>query len=130
VDLDGIKYYSGKASYKRDFMVGEEALSKETEAFVVFGDIQEMARVFINGNDCGIVWIPPYKARITPYLRAGTNSITVEVINTWNNRIVGDMRYPDKEPFTNTNAKVRFDESSPLLRSGLMGNAEIIITYN
>ena len=130
IDHEGIKYYSGKASYGRDFVVGEEALSKEAEAFVFFGDIQEMARVFINGNDCGIVWIPPYKARITPYLKAGTNSITVEIINTWNNRIVGDMRYPDKEPFTTTNAKVRFDESSPLLKSGLMGNAEIIITYN
>ncbi len=108
--------------------MGEEALSKDAEAFVVFGDIQEMARVSVNGNDCGIVWIPPYRARITPYLKAGTNLITIEVINNWNNRIVGDLRSPDKEPFTSTNAKIRFNEESPLLKSGLMGKAEIIFT--
>jgi hypothetical protein len=127
---EGIRYYSGKASYSRDFIVRKEALSKDPEAFVVFGDIQEMARVYVNGNDCGIAWIPPYKARITPYLKAGTNHITVEVINTWNNRIVGDIRNPDKEPFTSTNAKVRFNENSPLLKSGLMGYAEIVFTNN
>jgi hypothetical protein len=85
-----------------------------------------MARVFVNGNDCGIVWIPPYKTRITPYLKNGTNKITVEVINTWNNRIVGDIRNPDKQPFTNTNAKVKFRETSPLLKSGLLGRAELV----
>jgi hypothetical protein len=108
--------------------VGEEVLSKGAEAFVVFEDIQEMARVSVNGNDCGIVWTPPYKARVTPFLKAGTNHITVEVINTWNNRIVGDIRNPDHEPYTNTNAKVRFNEDSPLLKSGLMGKAEIVFT--
>ncbi|KKK89421.1 hypothetical protein LCGC14_2733260, partial [marine sediment metagenome] len=128
IEHEGIKYYSGKASYSREFSVGEESLSNDTEAFVVFEDIQEMARVFVNGNDCGIVWTPPYKARITPYLESGTNHIIVEVINNWNNRIVGDMRNPDKKPFTSTNAKARFDESSPLLKSGLIGKAEIIFT--
>jgi len=87
-----------------------------------------MARISVNGNDCGIVWIPPYKARITPYLEAGTNNITVEVINTWNNRIVGDIRNPDKKPFANTNAKIRFNQNSPLLKSGLMGKAVIVFT--
>lgn len=125
IDNEGIKYYSGSASYSRSFSVSRETLSKETEAFVAFEDIQEMARVFVNGNDCGIVWTPPYKARITPYLEAGTNNITVEVINTWNNRIVGDIRNPDKKPFTNTNAKIRFNQNSPLLKSGLIGKAEI-----
>ncbi len=128
IDHKGINYYSGKASYRRDFVVDEARLSEETEAYVVFGDIQEMARVIVNGNDCGIVWTPPYKARITPYLESGTNHIIVEVINNWNNRIVGDMRNPDKKPFTSTNAKARFDESSPLLKSGLIGKAEIIFT--
>jgi len=128
IDHEGINYYSGSASYSRDFSIGEEKLSNMTEAFVVFGDIQEMARISVNGNDCGIVWLPPYKAKITPYIKAGTNTITVQVINTWNNRIVGDIRNPDKEPFTNTNAKIRFNENSPLLKSGLMGKTEVIFS--
>jgi len=123
---DGIKYYSGSAKYEKEFTVDEEMLTEGKEAFVVFGDIQEMARVFVNGNDCGFVWIPTYKADITKYLKAGLNKITVQVINTWNNRIVGDLRNPDKKPFTSTNGKAKFKETSPLLKSGLLGRAEIV----
>lgn len=125
VDHEGIQYYSGEATYSREFTLPKGSLSEDSEAFVVFENIQEMARVHINGNDCGIVWTPPYKARITPYLKQSINSITVEVINTWNNRIVGDIRNPEQEPFTNTNAKVKFSESSPLLSSGLIGKVTI-----
>ena len=125
MDERGIKYYSGSATYTRDFKVKEKTLSKGTEAFVVFGEIQEMARVFVNGKDCGIVWTPPYKARITPYLEAGTNTIIVQVINTWNNRIVGDVVNPDGPVYARTNIKYKFSKESPLLNSGLMGKAEI-----
>jgi hypothetical protein len=122
---EGIKYYSGSATYERDFNFGMEDLTKETEAFAVFGDIQEMARVLVNGHDCGIVWTIPYKAKITPWLKKGNNTITVQVINTWNNRIVGDLRNPDKKPFASTNGKIKFNKNSPLLKSGMMGKAEI-----
>ena len=128
MDHEGIRYYSGSASYVREFSIGAETLSNDAEAFVVFEEIQEMARVFVNGNDCGIVWTPPYKARITPFLKAGTNKITVQVINTWNNRIVGDLRNPEEKPFTNTNAKSKFTADSPLLRSGILGKAEIFFS--
>jgi hypothetical protein len=126
-DEEGVRHYSGKATYTRDFTVGEEALTKGTEAFVVFNDIQEMARVSVNGNDCGIVWLPPYKVNITPWLKPGNNTITVQVINTWNNRIVGDLTNPDKKQYTSTNVKTsKFKSNGPLLKSGLIGKAEIL----
>ncbi|MCD6347244.1 MAG: hypothetical protein J7L96_07480 [Bacteroidales bacterium] len=127
IDNEGIKYYSGSARYSRNFSVSEEVLSKVTEAFVRFENIQEMARVFVNGNDCGIVWTPPYKANISPYLKAGANKIEVQVINTWNNRIVGDLRHPEGKAYTKTNAKSKFSKKSPLLKSGLIGKAEILL---
>ena len=71
----GVKYYSGAATYEKEVTVSKEDLKKGTKAFVVFGDIQEMARVFVNGHDCGIVWTPPYEADITKYLKAGSNQI-------------------------------------------------------
>lgn len=126
IDETGIKYYSGSATYTRNFTIKEDVLSKGTEAYVSFGDIQEMARVFINGNDCGIVWTPPYKALITPYLKAGSNTITVQVINTWNNRIVGDLITPEGQTYTRTNIKYKFNNKTSLLNSGLIGRAEII----
>ncbi|KAA9036116.1 hypothetical protein FW778_19710 [Ginsengibacter hankyongi] len=128
INNEGIKYYSGTASYEKDFYVGKDALTKGTEAFVVFDDIQEMAQVFVNGQDCGIVWTPPYKADITKYLRAGSNHITVRVVNTWNNRIVGDLRNPDKKQYTRTNIKYKFKAESPLLKSGLIGTAKIFFS--
>lgn len=122
---EGASYYSGAADYTREFTIEEAALSQDVEAIVSFDDVQEMAQVFVNGKDCGIVWLPPYATQITPYLKVGTNTITVKVINTWNNRIVGDLRNPDKTSFTQTNAKSKFTKNSPLLPSGLLGKAEI-----
>jgi hypothetical protein len=122
---EGAIFYSGAAKYSRDFMIDKEVLATGTEAYVSFEDIQEMAQVYINGQDCGIVWLPPYTTRISPYLKEGKNTLEVKVINTWNNRIVGDLKNPDKPPFTNTNAKIKFRKESPLLKSGLIGNAEI-----
>jgi len=37
------------------------------------------------------------------------------------------LQNPDKESYTRTNAKVRFNEDSPLLESGLMGKAHLLL---
>jgi hypothetical protein len=87
-----------------------------------------MARVTVNGKDCGIIWTPPYKANITQHLKEGTNNINVQVINNWNNRIVGDLINPEEKEYARTNAKKKFTKESPLLKSGLMGKAEILFT--
>jgi len=122
-----VKYYSGTATCSREFPIKPESLSKGTSAYLMFEDIQEMARVNINGNDCGIVWLPPYKVNITKWLIPGENTISVQVVNTWNNRIVGDLIHPDRTQYTSTNIKTRrFRATSPLLKSGLMGKAEIV----
>jgi hypothetical protein len=65
------------------------------------------------------------KDNISGHLKPGSNEIKVEVVNTWNNRIVGDLRNPDETAYTRTNVKNKFNERSPLLPSGLMGKAEI-----
>jgi hypothetical protein len=124
INNDGIKYYSGSATYEKNFTVGNEAMAQGSKAFAVFNSVKEMMRVSVNGNDCGIVWLPPYRADITPYLKAGQNTITVQVINTWNNRIVGDLKNPSNK-YSNTNLKSKFKANGPLLISGLIGKAEI-----
>jgi hypothetical protein len=124
ISHDGIKYYSGSAMYEKEFSITNEVLVSGKQAFVIFGDVQEMVRVYVNGKDCGIIWTPPYKANITPYLKAGQNKTTVLVINAWNNRIIGDLNKPS-EKYSNTNLNSKFKANGPLLRSGLMGKAEI-----
>lgn len=127
IDVEGIRYYSGTATYSREFTIEKGTLSKRSGVYVSFGDIQEIARVFVNGKDCGIIWTPPYLANITKQVKNGKNEIRVQVANTWNNRIVGDMRNPEEMAFTRTNAKRKFNQNSPLLKSGLTGGAKIII---
>jgi hypothetical protein len=122
---EAIQYYSGKALYSRNFSVEKSALTKGRQAVLQFDNIQEMARIEINGEDCGILWIPPYQIDITDHLRTGENEILIEVINTWNNRIVGDLRNPDQRQYTKTNIKNKFRQGN-LLESGLIGKAEIL----
>jgi hypothetical protein len=130
VDSTGVKYYSGTATYSREFTVDEGMLAKKPAVYVDFDDIQETARVIINGQNNGIIWTPPYRANITGHLKPGTNEIKVEVINNWNNRIVGDHRNPDGPAYTRTNVKHKFNAKSALLPSGLIGKAEIVITWS
>jgi hypothetical protein len=130
LEESGANYYSGTATYTRDFTIDENLFTNDTEAFVFFEEIQEVAQVFVNDQDCGIIWTHPYYARITPHLKEGGNTLTMKVINNWNNRIVGDMREADAKPFTQTNAKPRFNKDTPLLESGLMGKSEIILYKN
>lgn len=126
-EVDGIRYYSGSAHYTKDFSLGEGSFSENDRVLLTFEDIQETARVIINGNDCGILWTPPYMVEITPYVKTGNNSIEVQVINTWNNRIIGDLRNPEDKSYTRTNIKYKFSKDNELLKSGLTGKAEIIV---
>ena len=127
IAVDGIRYYSGTATYSREFTIGKGILSKRSQVYVSFGDIQEIARVFVNGKDCGIIWTPPFVMDITTQVKNGKNDISVQVANTWNNRIVGDLNHPEEMAFTRTNAKRKFNQNSPLLKSGLTDGALIII---
>ena len=61
------------------------------------------------------------------YLKEGENDIVVETINTWNNRLVGDVTNPDGKQYTNTNIKNKFTHGN-LLESGLIGSAFITFT--
>ncbi len=62
VDAAGVKYYSGTATYSREFLVTGKQLAETPAVYAAFGDIQETARVIINGHEAGILWTPPYRA--------------------------------------------------------------------
>ncbi len=125
ISLEGISYYSGSAFYEKSFSFDKSALSDQSKSILKFDKIQETAKIMVNGQDCGIVWTPPYELDITEQLKDGANNISIEVINTWNNRLVGDMRNPDQKQYTNTNIKDKF-KNKELLESGLIGNIRII----
>lgn len=119
-----INYYSGKAIYKKTFSIDEKSISKGQQAILEFDNIQELASITINGKDCGILWTLPYILNITDQLKPGENELVIEAINTWNNRIVGDVQNPEEKQYTNTNIKHMFRQGK-LLESGIIGSAFI-----
>ena len=124
---EGIKYYSGTATYAKTFTFDKPA---EGSIFLDLGRVEEVADVWMNGQPLGIVWTPPYRFDVTDVLKQGENMLRIEVINTWNNRIVGDItgNHPKKYTWTNvdTYSKTRSPNNvlwkdTPLMESGLLG---------
>ncbi|WP_207422302.1 glycosyl hydrolase [Desertivirga brevis] len=77
--------YSGTADYSITFnMPKGEAKEYELD----LGKVAESAHVWVNGQDAGIIWGIPFKARIGQYLKPGKkNTIRIEVANLMANRI-------------------------------------------
>jgi hypothetical protein len=117
-DDDRIKYYSGTAFYINSFML--DKLPDHEKVVIDLGDFTAMAKVTVNGEYAGGLWTPPHQLDISDLVREGKNELKIEVVNTWVNRIIGDMQLPEEEReiWMPTNP---FDAESPLQRSGLFG---------
>ncbi len=115
-----IKYYSGTAIYQSNFTWKD---TKE-KVFIDLGKVCNLANVRINGIDCGTAWTAPYEVDIFNALKKGTNTLEIEVTNTWANAINGwDKGTP---PFAGiwTDGKYRMKEDK-LLEAGLLGPVKI-----
>jgi hypothetical protein len=64
---------------------------------------------------------------ITNALHQGKNELSIEVVNTWRNRLIGDHHLPEDKRFTHTNAPYRLN-GRPLLEAGLIGPVSIEIS--
>ncbi|MBN1443214.1 MAG: glycoside hydrolase, partial [Planctomycetes bacterium] len=120
----GVRYYSGTATYEKTFDLPATRAGGGDRICLDVGDVREMARVRLNGRDCGIIWTPPFEIDITEAVRATGNRLEIEVVNQWTNRLVGDERLPPGERRTRTNI-TRITKDSPLLPSGLLGPVTI-----
>ena len=120
-----IKYYSGKALYSGTFR-WKESGQKAKRVVVRLGKVANVATVRVNGVACGTAWTAPYEVDVTEVLRKGTNTLDIEVVNTWANALRGaDL---GKAPFEGiwTNAKYRLP-GDKLLPAGLLGPVEFVL---
>ena len=53
-----------------------------------------LATVRVNGREFGTLWIAPWRVDITAAVKSGPNSLEIETVNPWNNRLVGDRDLP------------------------------------
>ena len=116
-----IKYFSGKAWYTNSFKL--TSLPK-TPLYIDLGKVMVMAKVKINGQEVGGVWTAPYRLNITDFVKKGVNTIEVEVVNCWRNRLIGEKILPENERFTFQTATY-LNKDSELQSSGLLGPVEI-----
>ena len=115
----GIKYYSGVATYRKDFRSGV-VYKKGERVWLDLGNVKELAEVRLNGKRLGILWSFPFRVDVTDALKPGDNRLEVDVVNFWPNRIIGDQFLPAQERFTRTNIR-KLTRETELAESGLLG---------
>ncbi len=149
--LDGLKNFSGTATYQKTFTLPDNlatapltlSLGPTQSAPPYHGGngfsarlappVLDVAIVTLNGKNIGTAWCPPYQLDLTGNLKAGENTLQIEVANTAVNHI-------NKAGFPNYDIKAlrsefgnRFDPQGTQLYaqplpSGLLGPIQIIPT--
>ena len=114
--------YSGKAVYTTQFDLAE---LPQGRTYVDLGKVMVMAKVKVNGQYAGGVWTYPYRVDITPLLQAGKNTLEVEVVSTWRNRLIGDAALPADQRLTKVNFEI-VNPGEALQPSGLLGPVRVI----
>ena len=119
----GIRYFSGTASYVKEF----DCVPDGRRHFLEVKGVHDVARVFVNGREVAALWSLPYRCEVTPFVKPGTNEIKVEVTSTWFNRLAYDFGQPPEKRKTWTIWKIDgrpppcLQPGAQLSDSGLLG---------
>lgn len=115
-----IKYFSGSATYTRRFQISD----LKSQIHLDLGTVHAIAKVRLNGKEIATLWKEPYATDITAALRQGTNTLEIDVINSWHNRLVGDHQ-PGATPTTFTTHN-KYNANTPLQPAGLLGPVRLV----
>ncbi len=143
---ESTRYYSGQAVYEKTVDVpagmlgGRVALNfgdgvpfaDEGRAMgykaLLDGPVREAAVVEVNGKRAGSVWKPPYEVDVTPYVKAGANTLRITVANTAINGLAGQQQ-PDYK-LLNLRYTERFTpqdmKNLQPLPSGILGTVTLV----
>ncbi len=147
---DNIRYFSGTATYTKEFPVSKDMMKGETSFEIDLGSVKEIAEVILNGKNLGVLWKAPFRINIDDAVKEGTNTLEIKVTNLWPNRLIGDEQLPidferkgpnikqwpewllnkterlgDRVTFA---AYKHWDKDSELLTSGLLGPVKIVVS--
>ncbi len=113
--------FSGTAVYRHDFTVPEEYV--DGGALLKLGVVRDIARIVLNGTDCGIVWTAPFEIDVSSAARAGVNRLEVHVATPWRNRLIAEAARPTGQIFAPMTEV--FEPSAAPLPAGLAGGCEL-----
>ncbi|MCU0961478.1 MAG: LamG domain-containing protein, partial [Pirellulaceae bacterium] len=119
---EGVRHYSGTATYRRTFALPDDYAGRRL--WLELGRVRDLAVVRVNSQPLGTLWCAPYRVEITRAVRAGDNQLDVDVINAWNNRLVGDLTLPVDQRRTSLALPV-LSATTPLMPAGLLGPVQI-----
>jgi hypothetical protein len=137
-----IRYYSGMATYAVRF---ELSSPRGQRIFLDLGEVRNLAQLRLNHRDLGTLWTAPWRVEISAAVRSGTNTLEIDVVNLWPNRLIGDGLLPPGRRLTRTNVRtydtphpVEFadteaeevfsSETPALLPSGLLGPVTLLVS--
>jgi hypothetical protein len=120
----GVKYFSGTATYTKTMDAPADWFQAGARLWLDLGDVKNLAQVSVNGKPLGILWKAPFRADVSAALKAGSNTLEIQVTNLWVNRLVGDQQPDAVKKYTYT-AQQFYRADSPLLPSGLLGPVRI-----
>jgi hypothetical protein len=109
---DGIRYYSGKATYRKTF---DLPAGSHRRVLLDLGEVKNVAQVRLNGKDLGVVWTAPWRVDVTAGATQEGNELEIDVVNLWPNRLIGDGLLPKDRRFTKTNVRT-YDTPHPVFR--------------
>ena len=118
---EGIKYFSGIATYKNSFNL--KVVTKNQVVQIDLGEVKNLAEVYVNGKKAATLWKQPFMTDITSFVHAGINNIEIKVVNSWVNRLIGDAQ-PGAKKITFIVLPL-LNENSPLEESGLLGPVKL-----
>ena len=146
---DTIRYFSGTATYTKEFTVSKKLIKGSNSFELDLGSVKEIAEVIVNGQNLGVLWKAPFRINMDKAVKEGINTLEVRVTNLWPNRLIGDeqlpldyerngnriKQWPDwlindtERPTRRTTfpAYKHWEKDSELLPSGLLGPVRIVV---
>lgn len=98
---DDLRHFAGTATYRTTVALPPEAAGGRVT--LSLGEVPTgLARVFVNGQDCGVAWCAPWEVDVTAAISGKTAACALEIryINNWYNRLVGDCALPPEKRVT------------------------------
>ena len=121
-DIEDVKYFSGTCRYSTTL-----SLDKAPKVAVLeLGRVCDLCELRINGEEVGILWRAPFTANVAKFLKSGENTIEVDVVNTWVNRLIGDAQ-PDCPKKTTYTTAAFYKANHALAPAGLLG--PVVLKY-
>ncbi|BAJ74682.1 hypothetical protein MTES_1718 [Microbacterium testaceum StLB037] len=87
--------FSGIGVYRAELSTPDAGTPTELD----LGTVHGVARVRVNGTDCGIAWTAPYRVDVSAAWQEGVNQVRVEVAVPWRNRLIAEATHPSSEIF-------------------------------